>query len=84
MHSCGSKRTDNVTRDVFGNAADYEAWFTTPIGAFVDDLESAALTRALADTPPGVVADIGAGTGHFATVLAHRHKVVAVEPSPAM
>lgn len=73
-----------VTRDVFGDAAAYEAWFTTPIGSFVDHIESAALRRLLADTAPGVVADVGAGTGHFARVLAERHEVIAVEPSAAM
>lgn len=73
-----------MTGDVFRDAAGYEAWFTTPIGAFVDDLECSALRRIVADTAPGVVADVGAGTGHFARVLADRHEVIAVEPSPAM
>lgn len=35
------------------------------------------------DTSPGVLVDVGAGTGRFSTV-APQHSVVAVEPSPAM
>ncbi len=54
------------------------------MGAFVDHLERWALARILADTRPGVVADVGAGTGHFTRLLADRHRVVAVEPSRAM
>lgn len=73
-----------VSPDPFSDAASYEAWFSTPIGAFVDEVECAALTRVLADTAPGLVADIGAGTGHFTKLLADRHHVIAVEPSEAM
>jgi SAM-dependent methyltransferase len=73
-----------VTGQVFGDATGYEAWFTTAVGAFVDDLECSALRRVLADTAPGVVADIGAGTGHYARVLADRHEIIAVDPSQAM
>jgi SAM-dependent methyltransferase len=73
-----------VTEHAFGDATDYEAWFTTAIGAFVDDLECGALGHILGDTAPGVVADIGAGTGHFARVLAVRHEIIAVEPSLVM
>jgi ubiquinone/menaquinone biosynthesis C-methylase UbiE len=50
----------------------------------VDRAERFALQRILTDVPPGVAADIGAGTGHFAAILADRCEVVAVEPSLEM
>jgi SAM-dependent methyltransferase len=69
----------------FTDAARYEDWFTSPLGAFVDALERPALQRAVADlTPGGRVVDIGAGTGHFARTLAGRHRIIAVEPGRAM
>ena len=68
----------------FTDATGYEAWFTSPIGAFVDHLECGALLWAVNDTAGGTMVDIGAGTGHFATVLAAHHQIIAVEPSPAM
>lgn len=52
--------------DPFG----YEAWFRTPLGAFVDGIEADALEHALADTDPGVIVDVGAGTGHFTRLRA--------------
>lgn len=67
------------------DAARYEAWFTSPLGAFVDALEGRALLRAVADLTPGSrLVDIGAGIGHFTRTSAGRHRVVAVEPSRAM
>jgi SAM-dependent methyltransferase len=73
-----------VSGSAFDDAAGYEAWFTSPIGAFVGDLECGALQRAMADTAPGALVDIGAGTGHFARTLADHHRIIAVEPSRAM
>jgi SAM-dependent methyltransferase len=82
------KRSDRGAWDVSGHgftdASGYEAWFTSPIGAFVDHLECGSLLRAVTDMAPGAIVDIGAGTGHFARVLADRHHIIAVEPSQAM
>jgi SAM-dependent methyltransferase len=71
--------------DVFGElAADYESWFETPLGAFVDREELAALASML-DPPEGRVLEIGAGTGHVAKFLAGLgFSVDALEPSPGM
>lgn len=69
--------------EAFADADSYEGWFTTPLGAFVDNLERRVLERALDNTSVGVVVDVGAGTGHFTTV-AQQHQVIAVEPSVAM
>ena len=68
----------------FTDATGYEAWFTSPIGAFVDHLECGALLRAVSDMAGGTMVDIGAGTGHFARVLAEHHQIIAVEPSQSM
>jgi len=62
----------------------YEAWFDSGIGAFVDRVEYRALRRILQDAAGSLVADIGAGTGHFTAILAERFQVVAVEPSAEM
>lgn len=66
-------------------ASTYEAWFTSPLGSWVDQQQGEALARLLHAVPQGVVLDIGAGTGHSAARLARwGHCVMAVEPSPAM
>jgi ubiquinone/menaquinone biosynthesis C-methylase UbiE len=66
-------------------ASTYEAWFTSPLGAFVDQQERQALAQVLRDVARGTVLDVGAGTGHGATWFATQgHRVTAVEPSAAM
>ena len=66
-------------------ASTYEAWFTTPLGAFVDEQERQALAQVLRDVEGGLVLDVGAGTGHFAAWFASRgHRVTAIEPSAEM
>lgn len=66
-------------------AADYDRWFETPLGAFVDREELAALARLLAAVPRGHVLEVGAGTGHVVkAVRAQGFTVTAVEPSAAM
>ncbi len=70
--------------DPFAGIADaYEAWYATPLGAFVVAQEE----RALLDAVPAVgrVLEVGAGTGWWSRVLARRGaSVTAVEPSSAM
>jgi SAM-dependent methyltransferase len=67
-------------------AAGYDAWFESPLGAFVASLQFAALARALAPLSPGApVVEVGAGTGQVAHRLADRgFAVVPVEPSGEM
>lgn len=66
-------------------AQEYDQWFQTPLGQFVAQQERALLYEALKDHPPGVVLEIGAGTGFATTVLLQLGwEVVAVEPSDAM
>lgn len=53
---------------VFGReeARQYEAWFETPEGRRVDDLEKALMARLLANCGnPGTVLEVACGTGHF-------------------
>ena len=66
-------------------AQGYDAWFATPLGAAVDRLEKALISR-LAEPRPGETAlDVGTGTGHFAAFLADRGlRVTGVDSSPAM
>lgn len=72
--------------EAFGAAAAaYEAWFASPLGAFVDREEKRALTRILKGVGHGSVLDIGAGTGHLTTWLAqHGYQMTALEPCQAM
>lgn len=78
-------RTDDGIAAFAAAASTYEAWFTSPLRAFVDQHQGEALAGLLHGTPPGMVLDIGAGTGHNAVRLAHwGYHVTAVEPSPAM
>jgi hypothetical protein len=44
-------------------ASTYEAWFSSPLGAFVDHCEQQVLSRILRRCTPGSLLDIGAGTG---------------------
>lgn len=53
-------------------ASRYDAWYTTPLGAFADDREKEAVF-ALAGVRPGVGAlDVGCGTGNYTLALARR------------
>ncbi|GAA6732150.1 class I SAM-dependent methyltransferase [Thermus sp. 93170] len=64
-----------------GLAEAYEAWYETPLGAYVIAEEERALRALL---PPGEsLLEVGAGTGYWLRRLPYREKV-GVEPSPAM
>ncbi len=67
-------------------AASYDRWYETPLGAFVEAEELAALQSVLqgvsAEKP---IVEVGAGTGRVAAWLARSgYNVIAVEPSAAM
>ncbi len=72
--------------DAFSSvASSYEAWFASPLGAFVDHCERRAVECMLRDVESGSIVEVGAGTGHVARLLTcHGSKVTAVEPSSAM
>ncbi|GLV47626.1 methyltransferase [Thermus sp. LT1-2-5] len=64
-----------------GLAEAYEAWYETPLGAFVIAEEERALRGLL---PPGEsLLEVGAGTGYWLRRLPYPRKV-GVEPSAAM
>jgi ubiquinone/menaquinone biosynthesis C-methylase UbiE len=66
-------------------AAGYEAWYATPLGAFVIAQEETELRRILTQTGGGRVLDVGAGTGRWARRLAQQGRhVTALEPSESM
>lgn len=48
----------------------YDDWYTTPMGAFVDEVETAAAFRLLAPHRGMQVLDVGCGTGNFTFKLA--------------
>lgn len=66
-------------------ASRYDAWYATPLGAFVDAREKEAVFG-LAGVQPGERAlDVGCGTGNYTLSLATRGaKAVGVDPAPAM
>lgn len=68
--------------DPFADLAEaYEAWYETPLGAYVIAEEERALRRLL---PEGEsLLEVGAGTGYWLRRLAYPQKV-GVEPSEAM
>lgn len=72
--------------NAFDQLADgYEAWYSTPLGAFVVAREQAALVDAISRSPTGRLLEIGAGTGWWSRRLAMRgHEVTALEPSAPM
>jgi ubiquinone/menaquinone biosynthesis C-methylase UbiE len=67
-------------------AAAYDRWYETPLGAFVEAQELAALEQLLLPLlPQSVVVEVGAGTGRVSAWLAQKgYSVIAVEPSAAM
>ena len=69
-----------------GVGEEYDAWYTEPLGAFVEEVERALLLDGLRPRPQETIADVGAGTGRLAAYLAQHQaaRVVAVEPSASM
>jgi len=66
-------------------AESYDAWYSTPLGAYADRVEKALLRQALDPLPGEEFLEVGSGTGHQALWLAAQGvRVVGVEPSAAM
>lgn len=63
----------------------YDAWYTTPLGVFVNTREKEVLFR-LADVQPGERAlDVGCGTGDYTLALAQQDiRAIGIDLAPAM
>ncbi|PTQ53114.1 MAG: Methyltransferase TM1293 [Brockia lithotrophica] len=77
---------ERFSHDPFAPFAEsYDAWFSTPLGAYADRVEKTLLRQALDPLPGEEFLEVGSGTGHHALWLAARGvRVVGVEPSAAM
>ena len=67
------------------DAAEYDAWYQTPRGGWVGDVEFRLLTEWLAPEQGETLLDIGCGTGYFARRFAQECglSVVGLDPNPA-
>lgn len=66
-------------------AEDYDAWYRTPRGAWIGNVEYSLLRRMLAAAPHASLLDVGCGTGYFSRRFARDgHAVAGVDLDPAM
>ena len=66
-------------------AAEYEAWYRTPRGSWIGEVEYRLLYRLLAPAPGASVIDVGCGTGYFTRRFAlDGHAVTGVDPDQSM
>lgn len=66
-------------------AEDYDAWYRTPRGAWIGDVEFRQLYRLLAPERGASLLDVGCGTGYFSRRFAHEgYEVTGVDRDPAM
>lgn len=72
----------NPTRSAAGEAANYDAWYRTPRGAWIGECEFRLLERMLQPRPGELMLDVGCGTGYFtrrfATAMGTR--VIGLDP----
>lgn len=63
----------------------YDAWYGSPRGRWIGELEYRLLRRMLAPRPASRILDIGCGTGYFSRRFARDgHAVTGVDVDPAM
>ena len=63
----------------------YDAWYDTPVGAWADRHEAAAIFRLLALQPGECLLDLGTGTGRYAAAaVQYGVEVVGIDTSVAM
>ena len=66
-------------------AENYDAWYGTPRGAWIGDLEYSLLHRILAAEPRSSILDIGCGSGYFSRSFARDgYRVTGIDLDPAM
>lgn len=66
-------------------ASAYEAWYHTPRGAWIGDIEFALMMRLLCPDVGATLLDVGSGTGYFSRRFADAGlRVTGVEPGTAM
>ncbi|NWF81103.1 MAG: class I SAM-dependent methyltransferase [Chloroflexi bacterium] len=66
-------------------AAQYDAWYATPLGQWADQVETEAIMRMLALPAGAEILDLGVGTGRFALMAAQRGwRVTGIDSSAAM
>jgi ubiquinone/menaquinone biosynthesis C-methylase UbiE len=66
-------------------AASYDRWYETPLGAFADRVEREAVFGLLEPMPGERILDVGCGTGRYVLALADRGaNPVGIEPSAGM
>lgn len=66
-------------------AEDYDAWYCTPRGAWIGDVEYSLLRRMLAAEHHSSILEVGCGTGHFTRRFARDgHAVTGIDLDPAM
>lgn len=67
------------------DAAEYDAWYWTPRGRWIGDIEFRLLTELLEPEPGETLLDIGCGTGYFAHRFARQcgQSLVGLDPNLA-